>query len=360
MDYDFGKDCYHRTVPTSRFPVSMHGHGRNELFSKINPVLVGLILLIGSLTSTGCSTLQNQINTQASMVFPVRVEHWSTEGFVGKHYTTEHFELYSTLRDDAFEQSLPALLEAAYQQFQTSLPSSDDPAKQTSLTTYLFGTKAEWLRHVRRRYLTELASHHALRQNGFSQGTTSVLYFTRRSATLASLVHEAWHQYASATIDSQLPGWLNEGLACYYETVSNSSKGPIFTPGKNSMRMPVLRESLQINRLLSVEQVLSMDLDDPAVVHNTETALQFSAQAWAMVSLLRHGGNGRYSAQFDQMLQDLSMGRYSIKLSAATLTQDAHQARSSGDPTLRVYFNLSVRRLKEVYYEHLLSLTDYD
>ena len=45
-------------------------------------------------------------------------QEWTDGGFAGRRLSTQHFDIYSTLRDEDFESALPGFLEAAYGAYQ--------------------------------------------------------------------------------------------------------------------------------------------------------------------------------------------------------------------------------------------------
>ena len=75
-----------------------------------------------------------------------QIEDWSREGFSGRRITTEHYTIYSTLRDAELERVLPGFLEASYARYESLFPSR--PVKPVKLTTYIFGSRAVWLWYI--------------------------------------------------------------------------------------------------------------------------------------------------------------------------------------------------------------------
>lgn len=172
----------------------------------------------------GCADQRRAVTIHAG------IEDCTVDRFHARRITSDHFVIYSTLEDRTFEEALPAFLEAAYKEYENTLPSGGTSHKK--LTVYLFGLRKQWRSFVRLHYPSRFALYDRIRTGGFTEGVTSVSFYMNRSTTLATLAHEGWHQYVGARTQTTIPAWLNEGLACYFESVDYSSDQPRFTPQK--------------------------------------------------------------------------------------------------------------------------------
>jgi len=279
---------------------------------------------------------------------------WTGEGFNGRRISTDHFEIISTLADAALEEGLPTFLEDAYQTYAKTLPidgtgqvsirgatgrllpaaaQADEPpvapeldqyaidsAPNQPLTTYVFGLRDEWLRFTRVRFPQRSEVYARIRSGGFTEGTTSVSFYTNRGVTLATLAHEGWHQYVNARLDRPIPAWLNEGLACTFESFDMKKGRPHFDPRRNSFRINSLREAIQSDTLLSLREIVDTDAGEVILNDRSQTTDTYYAQAWALITFLRYGAGGRYAASFDRMMSDIADGTFHARISAARLT----------------------------------------
>ncbi len=287
----------------------------------------------------------------------VTVEPWSEEGLTGRRLVTDHFEIISTLRDPEFEAALPGFLEACHSQYEAMFPS---PAGvEMRLPAYIFGTRSEWARFAQRRFPTRYDVYSRIRSGGFTEGSTSVSFHVSRAATLATLAHEGWHQYIGARLEKPIPAWLNEGLACYHEAVELAGTTPRFTPQHNTFRINSLREAIQTDKAMSLQEIVDTDAGRVITSHDTGMSQIYYAQAWALATFLRHGASGRHAPAFDRMLSDLADGTFSIRVSAATLGTGGADDLSLGEAAFRAYFGHTPDHLAEEYYDHLIRVTGF-
>ncbi|MFH1109845.1 MAG: DUF1570 domain-containing protein [Planctomycetota bacterium] len=280
---------------------------------------------------------------------------WSDDGFVGRRFVTDHFEINSTLTDAEFEAALPAFVEAAYRRYEATLPTAGRP--EHKLTMYVFGTRSEWERFTRRRFPARAAVYARIRSGGFTEGDTSVSFFMNRSATLATLAHEGWHQYVGSRFAFAIPAWLNEGLACYHEAVEYAGSEPTFNPRRNTFRINTLREAVQTGKLLPLRRIVDTDAGEVISQEHSGVTQVYYAQAWALVTFLRHGGGGKYAKDFDRLLSDIADGTFPVRLSAAKLSAGDRGDVTVGSAVFEAYFGHKAEDLADEYHDHLMRVT---
>lgn len=294
---------------------------------------------------------------------------WSQDGLTGRRFSTPHFEIISTLDDAEFEAALPAFLEAAYRRYERTVPVPQRPGGASGadkkLTTYIFGARRQWQRFVQRRYVARYDLYRKIRSGGFTEGAISVSFYTDRSSTLATLAHEGWHQYVGARIDHPPPPWLNEGLACYHEAVEFIGDRPRFTPRRNTFRINSLREALHRDELLTLREIVDVDAGRVISQDHSRITKTYYAQAWALITFLRHGAGGRYASRFKQLLADIGTGDYRARAGAYGLgrreaeADGAHANLTLGRATFEAYFACTPESLADAYYDYLVRLAGF-
>jgi len=282
---------------------------------------------------------------------------WSDDGFVGRRFVTDHFEINSTLSDAEFEAALPAFVEAAYRRYEATLPTAGRP--EHKLTMYVFGTRLEWERFTRRRFPARAAVYSRIRSGGFTEGDTSVSFFMNRSATLATLAHEGWHQYVGSRFAFAIPAWLNEGLACCHEAVEYAGRQPTFDPSHNTFRINSLREAVQTGKLLPLRRIVDTDAGEVISQEHSGVTQVYYAQAWTLVTFLRHGGGGKYAKDFDRLLSDIADGTFPVRLSAAKLTGSERNSTSVGAAAFEVFFGHAPEELAGEYHDYLVRTAGF-
>ncbi len=323
------------------------GRGR---ISRIAVVCLPAAILAVAVTSAGCAVREAKRVKAAT-------EPWVQDGFVGRRITTDHFLIISTLDDVELEEALPALLEAAYKRYEAMLPSPEH--LRTKLTMYVFRTRREWARFTRRRYPDRYDVYSRIQSGGFTEGDTSVSFYVSRPATLATLAHEGWHQYAGSRSSNSIPPWLNEGLACYHEAVDFSGKTPRFTPKHNTFRIDSLREAVQMDRLLTLTELVNTDAGEVISQDHSLITQAYYAQVWGLVTFLRHGALGRWASGLGNLLDDLASGAYRIRVSAAQLASHDPTSQTEADAVFQTYFGCLPAEMEEDYYDYLVRLSGF-
>jgi hypothetical protein len=132
--------------------------------------------------------------------------------------------------------------------------------------------------------------------------------------TFAILQHEGFHQFAFQYVGTELPIWVNEGLAQYFED-------GIFVQDElqlnlaNARRIEAVKAALQAGRTMSFDRMLSMTNTQWAATleSDPEMATLLYDQAWSMVFFLATADRGRYVRPFRQYLHDVANRRDSLE-----------------------------------------------
>lgn len=121
------------------------------------------------------------------------------------------------------------------------------------------------------------------------------------------LAHEGFHQFLGYELGWQVPTWLNEGLAQYFET-SRVVNGRLQTGYVNKSRLHAAQYLIRTGRAPTLAELLQMDR--ATFYANAQTAYPMS---WALVYyLMNRDGDSYRSSTFRRYLQDLKMSRDSL------------------------------------------------
>ncbi len=159
---------------------------------------------------------------------------------------------------------------------------------------------------------------------------------------VATVIHEATHQIAFncglMRRYADIPMWVTEGLAIYFETPDlNSSRGWRGIGQINYRRLATLRRSLLANRLGALPQLVAGD----DRMRNVRTAGDAYAEAWALNSLLIQ----RYSSRYWQYLRMLGEKR-------PLVSDDAERRLRE----FRTYLGLDPRSLENEWKQYIREL----
>ena len=282
---------------------------------------------------------------------------WSEDGFTGRRLSTQHFDIYSTLRDEDFESALPGFVEAAYGAYEKLLPAPTGGTER--LVLYVFGLRTEWQAFTERRFPVRFPIYRRIRNGGYTEGNVSALFCRDHGSALATIAHEGWHQYVSSRFTQVLPAWLNEGLACGFESVDSFGVRPRFDPNQNTFRINSLREGIQQDNLMSLAEIVETDAGRMLAGKSLRNTDAYYAQVWALITFLRRGAGGRYRADFDRLLEDIADDTLGKRLSADRLLSGESAATTLGETVFRIYFHTTPKELEAVYYDHLVRLAGY-
>ncbi len=142
------------------------------------------------------------------------------------------------------------------------------------------------------------------------QGLATWTQGRTRSQTFIVLQHEGFHQFAWRHLGENLPVWVNEGLAQYFEDaiiVGDRMKVGL----ANARRIELVRHAIRNGRCLDLDELVSVTEEDwgRTLNHDPERAAVLYAQSWSIVYYLVHGENGQQQDNFEQYLAMIS-GRY--------------------------------------------------
>lgn len=304
----------------------------------------GLLLLLG-----GCAS------STSRPAIEYRVEAWSKDEFTGRQLSSAHYEIFSTLTDRELESALPGFLESALEQYEATLPSQG--RIQSPMRVYVLSCRPEWERFAARYFPEGYDTYATIHAGGFTSGGTSVAFYCDRSTTLATLAHEGWHQYLSALGLRNIPPWLNEGLACYHEAVQWKKERPLFTPLSNTYRINPIRNAVRDGRVLTIRDLAVADVGTMLRLDNSTVTQTYYAQAWALVTFLRHGSGPENAAAFATLMEELNDGRFGARVSAAQLAADGESADADG--LFQAYFGRTAAALQDEYHRYLVAISGY-
>ena len=122
------------------------------------------------------------------------------------------------------------------------------------------------------------------------------------------LAHEGFHQFIGYELGLQIPTWLNEGTAQYFET--SFITGSHFNVGQISRNKLLYAQALIVNKKAPpLEQLIQWD--QATFYANANVAYPTS---WALVYYLLNSSNDRYEqSRFRRYLQDLKFGNDSVR-----------------------------------------------
>ena len=220
---------------------------------------------------------------------------------------TRHYLIHTDLDPD-LAANLGQRLDAMYEEYNQRLALFRTRGAIPRLEVYLFRTQRDYSAFTRNR-LQNSGGVFLPQQNRLA----AFLGDQGRDQLRRTLQHEAFHQFAYNAIAPDLPVWLNEGLAQYFEEGLWNGDG--FLLGEvPPRRVRQLRADLQSERLVPFGDLLTMTNDQWArrlAASRQDGVTQYN-QSWAMVHFLAMAQNARgeylYRARLLQVLNLLHKG----------------------------------------------------
>lgn len=301
----------------------------------------------------GCSAGQYKPEIEAQR------EDWDYRGAKGTKLISPHYVIQTTCKSKPFVDALPTFLEACWDAYAELLPATSTP--EQPLETYLFQTRWQWERFTEQFAGARASVYKKIRSGGYSERGVTVSHYGSRRGTLSILAHEGLHQYLDATHGKPIPAWINEGLACYFESFDlGMDNRPIFVPENNTIRTPALREAFSRGRMQPLEAILATDAGQE-IHKQSRDVLSYYAQSWSIVVfLLRDDRDNQYRAGFRELLNEL--GSESMERRArAYMAADTGGQMSHGEAIFRAYVTDDLEAFAahyDAYLPKLLQLTN--
>jgi len=121
------------------------------------------------------------------------------------------------------------------------------------------------------------------------------------------LQHEGFHQFAWSRFGTDLPLWVNEGLAEFFGDAVVVGRSVII--GQSSAAVVQdMKARIERGSALEFPRMLSMSPDQWSAVVRDGDAQGLYSQAWSMVHFLIYGDDGRYVGSFERYLKLLNAG----------------------------------------------------
>lgn len=285
-----------------------------------------------------------------------KTEDWTYKGIKGLQLQSDRYVIYSTCKRKPFVEALPGFLETSYKAYDELLPAKSVPSEP--LKTYLFKTRQQWERFTEEFSPQRAEVYKGISRGGYSERGITVSFYSSQRSTLSILAHEGLHQYLEITGRSRIPAWVNEGLACYFESFElDKNNRPIFNPENNTLRSPSLRKALATDSMIPLKEVLASNAG--LVVHQRARKVQSSyAQWWSLVLFLLHPPQpNRYSEGFSDLLDELGSETMHRKANGF-LAADTDNTLSFGEAVFQAYITEDLEAFEKDYREYLFKLLD--
>ena len=221
-------------------------------------------------------------------------------------FRSRHYTIHTDLRDretlETYGRHMDLVFDAFQRRFRDYRPRHDQ-----HMPLYLFRTREGYQNFLRGHGIDPNNSGGMFFVVKNARGLATWTHGRGRETVFEVLQHEGFHQFAWNYLGSDLPIWVNEGLAQYFED-GVIVHGRFKTGFADALRIRVLRDAFANGRGPHVREVL--DIDDEAwrrtVTADARAGERLYAQAWSVVYFLIHGDGERYQRHFAAYLKLVS------------------------------------------------------
>lgn len=223
--------------------------------------------------------------------------------------TSKHYRIRSDLPADQ-TQKWTKRLDQMYDEYQRRLVQSAGMRRRTPeiLNVFLFARQKD--------YLDTLRTHFGVN----AMGSGGMFFITPRGGGLAFFIenlsdqrishvaqHEGFHQFANAFFGSDLPPWLNEGLAEFFGL--SVVEGKTIAVGQAAPHMTeLLKTAVEHEAQVPFTTLLRVGHEQWGSVVQAGKAQILYLQSWSMVHFLVYGEKGKYQGAFNRLLQMVNAG----------------------------------------------------
>lgn len=175
---------------------------------------------------------------------------------------------------------------------------------------YLFRTRERYLAHLAQYGINGAASGGMFFVQPQAQGLATFIEDLPRSAAFQTLQHEGFHQFAYAYIGPDLPLWVNEGLAVYFES-GVLIRGQLRLGLADPARVESVKRAIRLKQAFGLDELLNItptQWHQNMIDSDERGELQYN-QCWSIVSFLVDADRGKYRPAFEKYLTLVSSGR---------------------------------------------------
>ncbi|MEM1354978.1 MAG: DUF1570 domain-containing protein [Planctomycetota bacterium] len=222
-------------------------------------------------------------------------------------FRSRHYVIYTNL---SREETLPygrhmdRVFDQYQRRFASFMPRNPDP-----MPLYLLRTREQYIRYLANYHIDASNAGGMFFVTHAAQGLATWVESGSRQKTFRILQHEGFHQFAWNYLGPNLPVWLNEGLAQYFEDAILTNQGmQLGIPG--GTRIERVHRAIEQDNVLSFEQLRDVTAEHwgRTLRNRPDQSSLLYAQSWSVVYFLIHADEGRHKDRLLHYLKLLNRG----------------------------------------------------
>lgn len=223
-------------------------------------------------------------------------------------YRSKHYRIITNLSQ---RETVPfgRHMDALFEQYDKRFDSIGDKTIQR-MPLYLFQTEQQYNRFLQEHDIDASHSGGMFFVTHTIQGLATWVDQRSKRKTFEVLQHEGFHQFAWHAIGPELPVWLNEGLAQYFEHAVLDDEGRMSLGLTSQPRIERVKAALSQDNALPIDTLTRISTKQWANVLRLrpDKANLLYAQSWSLAYFLIHGSDGKHQPKLIDYLKRLSNG----------------------------------------------------
>jgi hypothetical protein len=327
---------------------------KRQFCSLAGAMLSVMVSVIVMATAAGCAREANGRWSGPQHRAKVSAQAWQIVDRPGRVLRTQHYNIYTTIPDRDYALLLGQLMEGAAAEYLKLVPSV--LPSLSPMACYVFADRRQWAAFTARRTGTDSRIYLKIPRGGYTIDDWFAGYFIGERSTLSVAAHEGWHQFVGRHFEGRLPPFLEEGIACMFETVRMDDGLPRWNLSHNPARDFGLRRAVEGKYLWPLEKLITLDAGD-VVDAPREKIDAFYAQSWAFARFLREAEAGRYRPMFEALLGDTAAG--TVEDPTGTLKVATRSwAPAAAQPILEHYLRQDLASIELAYLAFVKTLVN--
>lgn len=191
---------------------------------------------------------------------------------------------------------------------------------------YLFASRDDYISQMAEFNISAENSGGMFFVSGDNNGLATWVEERSNRSVIQVLQHEGFHQFANKYIGTNLPVWVNEGLAVYFEQAI-MVEGRLRLGIAEPHRIDSIQGAVEDGDAIPILDLITMTSQQwHANMGVSQLANLQYTQSWSICYFLIHGKDGRYQRAFNRYLELVASGRSSERAFEQAFGTDDYSA----------------------------------
>ena len=270
----------------------------------------------------------------------------------GSVLQSRHYRIFTTIKEPEVQKLLTDVMEGAFLMYCQVTP--DVKISDRPLDCYMFRSRSEWDVYTQRYGGSDARVYLQIRSGGYTVRDRYVAYYIGREGTFSVAAHEGWHQFAGRHFKGRMPPFLEEGLACMFESISWKGELPRWNLSVNAPRAANLKKAIEGKFIVPLDELCAMHAGD-IVGEKRDRIDAFYAQSWAFARFMWEGDDGRHRPALQKWLAETAAGTVYDPTSSHCKVGSPWNRRAVG-PMIEHYLGADLKSIDQAYQAYVRKI----